>query len=171
MTAEERFWSRADRSGGSDACWPWLQSLGSGGYGIWRIAIGRNRTKTFRAHRMAWEMGNGAAIPPGIWVLHRCDNRPCCNPAHLSLGTRADNVADMVAKGRQAKGDRNSSRSRPDKLARGSTNGRAKLSESDCVRIRSLRQSGVTLREIAGIFGINDSHVSRIAKGKRWSHV
>jgi hypothetical protein len=48
---------------------------------------------------MAWELAYGP-IPPGLHVLHRCDNKPCCNPAHLFLGTKADNHADMMTKGR-----------------------------------------------------------------------
>lgn len=53
-----------------------------------------------KSHRMAYALTNG---PPENDVLHRCDNRPCCNPAHLWDGTQADNMADMVAKGRQSR--------------------------------------------------------------------
>jgi hypothetical protein len=51
------------------------------------------------AHRVAWQLANGP-IPDGLMVMHSCDNPPCCNVAHLSLGTAADNQADKAAKGR-----------------------------------------------------------------------
>lgn len=86
-----------NRTGGDAACWPW-QGRTHGGYGTLKV----NGT-TAQAHRVAWELVNGP-IPKGLCVCHSCDNRPCCNPAHLFLGTSADNTADCVAKGRQVKG-------------------------------------------------------------------
>lgn len=90
---EERFWSRVDRRG-PDECWPWTGSRNPAGYGA--FSRGGKRSNT---HRVAWEMTHGP-IPGRLHVLHACDNPPCCNPAHLSLGTHEDNMADMVAKGR-----------------------------------------------------------------------
>jgi hypothetical protein len=63
------------------------------------------------AHRAAWQKANGP-IPDGMWVLHRCDVPLCINPDHLFLGTHLDNMADMRAKGRSAKGDRSGARNR-----------------------------------------------------------
>lgn len=90
------FWSRVDRSGGPDACWPMLGTRGD--YG--RVLSGGRRVG---AHRWAWEQAHGP-IPVGMVVMHGCDNPPCVNVAHLSLGTQMENIADRVRKGRSARG-------------------------------------------------------------------
>jgi hypothetical protein len=95
-----RFWKKVDQSGGPDACWVWTAGRGGTmGYGSFQMGTYRN-THHVRAHRMAWELTNGP-IPAGKYVCHRCDNPPCCNPAHLFLGTQGDNLRDMYAKGRR----------------------------------------------------------------------
>ena len=88
----DRFWSKVDTSG---ECWTWTADLDDHGYG--RLGIGRKRIEP--AHRVAWTLANGP-IPEGLRVLHHCDNPPCVRPDHLFLGTQADNMADMMAKGR-----------------------------------------------------------------------
>jgi hypothetical protein len=91
---ECRFWSKVDKSGGDESCWEFIGAKANFGYGSFRF-LG----KADRGHRVAWQLKEGA-IPNGLFVCHSCDNPPCCNPAHLFLGTARDNVADMRAKGR-----------------------------------------------------------------------
>lgn len=79
---------------GPDECWPWTGAVTGKGYGKISLAY-RHRN----AHRVAFELWHGP-IPDGLLVCHRCDNRPCCNPAHLFVGTAKDNAEDMMAKGR-----------------------------------------------------------------------
>lgn len=94
-----RFWSKVDIQG-EDECWPWIAGLSQDGYGTFR-----HKYQQYRAHRFAWELVNGT-IPNDEWkntmhVLHTCDNRICCNPKHLFIGTHRDNMQDMIQKGRQ----------------------------------------------------------------------
>src|SRR5947209_19812053 len=91
-----RFWRRVVVAGADD-CWVWTGARSKSGYG--RIGADRPR-RVLQAHRVAYELTNGVHLPPEDCVLHRCDNPPCCNPAHLFLGDRAVNNADMDAKGR-----------------------------------------------------------------------
>ena len=78
-------------------CWTWTRATNKAGYG--KIGSGEG-AGTLATHRVSWELTNGP-VPDGLFVLHRCDNPPCCNPAHLFLGTSRDNTLDMIAKGRQ----------------------------------------------------------------------
>ena len=120
----ERFWSRI-KIGNPEDCWPWTRSI-SNGYGQIKI-----KNKQTAANRLAYFLSTGKD-PGESCVLHNCpngDNPACCNPAHLWLGTLADNNADKVKKSRQAKGDTHMSRTKPWALARGDKNGSRKHPE------------------------------------------
>lgn len=99
----ERFWPKVNKAGPAPEhrpelgpCWEWTAGQAPHGYGA--FAIG-GREGAVGAHRFAYELLVGP-IPDGLSVLHHCDNPPCCNPAHLFLGTRAENMYDAIAKDR-----------------------------------------------------------------------
>lgn len=90
-----RFWSKVD-VGRPGQCWIWRRSRQRNTYGqIYRGG------RLALSHRTAWELINGP-MPDDAKACHTCDNPPCCNPSHIFMGTQADNVRDMVAKGRAA---------------------------------------------------------------------
>jgi hypothetical protein len=92
--AKIRFWKYVQRSA-DNVCWLWTGARNDNGYGH-LYAEGR----MVYAHRLSWELHNGAEVSPDLEVMHACDNPPCVNPGHLSVGTQADNMADMIRKGR-----------------------------------------------------------------------
>lgn len=121
-------------------------------------------TRTVRAHRFAWELEVGL-IPNGMSVLHRCDNPRCVRPDHLFLGTQADNMRDMRAKGRfvPALG--------PRKDYHGEAHPASKVTEDDVREIRRLRAEGRTLQSLADEFGLVNSAIHNIISRKTWRHV
>jgi len=94
----DRFLSKVERIPIEGSCWVWIGSQSTGGYGYFH-ASGKNKRLPKRTHRTAYELFVGA-IPPGLWVLHKCDNPCCVNPAHLFIGDRKDNMDDCARKGR-----------------------------------------------------------------------
>lgn len=112
--ALSNFWSKVVVRT-TDECWQWTAAKDKDGYG--GFGVNKNGTK-IRAHRIAYCLAFGA-FPARLFVLHSCDNPSCVNSQHLFLGTARDNSSDMVAKGRQAKGDKSSVKLHPEMLHRG----------------------------------------------------
>lgn len=155
-----KFWNRVDKSGGPEACWPWTGYRCRRGYG--QVSMGGRVRK---AHRVALEV-SGVAVPTNAEACHRCDNPSCCNPAHLFVGTRSDNMRDMVAKGRAAPFDPSIGRlARP---LRGSANPASRLTPEQVLRIRG--ELGARSHvAIAADHGVTRGTISQIARGKIWS--
>lgn len=144
--ADQVFWTRMTGHPNPDACWLWTGCVNEHGYGV----VGRASGPNF-AHRNAWELTHGP-IPAGLSVLHRCDTPACCNPAHLFLGTQADNMADAAAKRRTAR-------------QAGEAHPRAKLSDAQVAEIRARYEAGETQTALADAFGVRQAHVSRLVRG------
>jgi hypothetical protein len=144
----KRFWSKVDIRGDNE-CWEWRYCKQSKGYG----SVGIGNGKTALAHRVAYQLAK-EETPDGLIVCHSCDNRTCCNPNHLWLGTIADNNRDMVSKGRNATGEKS---------------GRAKLTFADVMKMRAIYSAGnSSYSDIAKEFRITSSWARSVIKGDYW---
>lgn len=128
-------------------CWLWTAYRDVAGYGTLTV----DRVPQ-HATRLIWALMRGP-IPEGLWVLHRCDNPPCCNLSHLFLGTPADNTHDAVRKGR---------------MSRGEHRWISKLTEAD---VREIRASTDTCGVLGVRFGVTESTIGYVRRGHRWKHV
>lgn len=151
-TPSERFWDKVDVRPG-EHCWEWTACRHDFGYGKFGVSAGN----IVGAHRYSWELEHGP-IENGLHVLHRCDNPPCVNPAHLFLGTMAANIADMNAKGRQSGGS-----------SPGETNPFARLTLDEVKKIRLLVARGVKQAAVAKEFSVSKPTVSGIVLWRSWS--
>jgi hypothetical protein len=89
---------KLDTSGGLDSCWEWQGWRSELGYGSARV-VENGRQRTRPAHRAVYQLTLGVQLPPEVFLLHQCDNPPCCNPAHLRPGTHLENMADRKTRG------------------------------------------------------------------------
>ena len=135
--APERFWKQVDQRG-PDECWPWMGYKDAAGYG----RAGKRGTT---AHRVALRL-SGVEIPEGMFVLHSCDNPPCCNPAHLRAGTPAENMADRSARTKEWRERCGPARQFDRQVA------------------AALLASGTSMREAARKLGVTHSAIGRAIK-------
>lgn len=168
-----RFWGRVERHGPDD-CWPWMGCRDRWGYGSVGI-----RRRLYVSSRVAWALGHGSD-PGDLLVCHTCDNPACCNPAHLWLGTNADNSADRAAKGRTGKWRSTQGRIRGDGYRpnkhghgraygpRGETHPSAKLTAQQVLTIRNDPRGG---RKLAAEYGVSRSTIHYARTGKNWRHL
>lgn len=148
-------------------CIEWAGPRDPKGYGRFTFK-GKQRL----AHRAAWQLFCGD-LSPDACVLHRCDNPPCVNPAHLFLGDRGDNARDMASKGRQWV--QKNPAGRPicpiELKPRGAAHGCARLSEAQVIEIRTRASEGESGRQLAKAFTCSASLVSQIIRGTIWTHL
>lgn len=137
--------------GAVDDCWLWGAYITPHGYGQTRIG-GRGANKGIQAHRLSW-LVNVGEIPEGMHVLHKCDNRPCCNPKHLFLGTNLDNIKDRVSKNRSNRWIKDAPREK---------HPRTKIMVEQIKEMLKLREEKTKVVDIAKQFNINKNHCSRL---------
>ena len=153
------FWSKIDKDGplpdpaiygDIGQCWVWTGGLVHG-YG---------RCRDGRAHRRSWVMANGP-VPDGLSVLHRCDNKPCCRPEHLFIGTQQDNMADMRIKGRAVEPP----------LHQGEDNPRSKLTAALVRSCRLRNAAGESGRALAREHGVRQCTMNDALRRVTWRNV
>ncbi len=151
-----RFWKYVHILG-RDECWPWTGALSKVGYGVLGVSVpgGGNypARRVILASRISIFIATGIDPFP-LFACHRCDNPPCCNPAHIFRGSLIDNNADMGAKNRIRHGENHRS---------------AKLSEDQVIEIRKrYAEGGVLQRELAEEFRVARSNIYLIVSRKNW---
>lgn len=148
------FWLKVNKNGSIPEhcpelgnCWEWTAFRLSNGYGLLHTGL---------AHRFSWKIANGE-IPKGLFVLHKCDNRSCVNPAHLFLGTQLDNMRDMHSKGRAA-------------IIKGEQRTNHKLTSVQANEIRErYKQGGLTTRSLALEYNVSSATIWRVVNGKSYT--
>lgn len=161
---ETRFWSHIDKSGGPEACWIWTAGCLKG-YGYFHF-----NNHSVRAHRFVYELTYGPILN-NLLVCHHCDNRRCCNPKHLFLGTQLDNIHDAIAKGRTPLGEKSGRRKHPERYPRGEALPFAKLTNDAIITIRSLYSSGVMLSKLARQYNVGTTCITNIVQNRTWKHI
>jgi hypothetical protein len=175
----------------ADRFWPRVAPVDANGCEVWTGPVYRHggygrlhlKGRQVKAHRVAFELTDGP-IPPGLDVLHTCDNPPCCRRLHLYLGTDVDNSRDRETRGRgnhngprvgrhgrHARGDGHGARLHPEAVRRGEQATGARLTAAEVIEIRRRRGTGELLRVIAADYPIALVNIAKAACGDTWSHL
>ncbi len=177
-----RFWSKVNFDGpvilvDLGPCWLWTGTIAGKGYGYFSLFYAGDHAR-IGAHRYAyWQLVG----PPGeLFVCHTCDTPNCVNPVHLFLGTNTDNMADMKRKGRGALGDRNGTRTHPEKVVRGDRHRAAHpvvlrgedhpLARLTAAQVEEIRRRKAEPRKVLALeFGISLTHLGDVIRGVKWA--
>jgi predicted DNA-binding protein (UPF0251 family) len=159
-----RLWRKVDRSSHHD-CWVWTGAKGKPPrhYGSIAIKMNGHRT-TVLTHRLVYALHHGET-PSDVEICHKCDNPSCCNPKHLFAGTRADNMQDMVKKGRHV------SLMSPEKIKKGSERAFSKLTDESVKAIRLDHLKGASMQGLSRKYGVAFTTIRDIVNRTKWKHV
>jgi hypothetical protein len=131
-------------------CLVWQKAKSKAGYGqVW------DGSKVIYTHRLVAEL-IGLELSAGLDVMHSCDVRGCCNPTHLSVGTRKENMVDASNKGRLLNKAHVEGQSHPS----------AKLSTNEIAELRAMRNRGAKLKHLSEIYGVSIAAISKITRGE-----
>jgi hypothetical protein len=155
-----RFMSHVEKR--ESGCWEWVGALNEKGYGVLGI-----RGVTAKAHRISYQMFV-REITREERLLHSCDNPPCCNPEHFSVGDRAANNLDMIQKGRKRSGGTKCGAN--GKWKKGLSHHAAKITP-DVVRAIRASKEALSYSELAANYGLGVTTLWKIIHRKTWAHV
>lgn len=156
---KKRFFAKVDKNGELPKscpelgkCWKWKGCKNLTGYATMNVGFWKEQ----KANRVSWRIHFGD-FDRKLYVLHKCDNRECCNPDHLYLGDQFQNMKDMF------------DRERTDR--KGEENGRAKLTEEIVREIKRKLEAGCNQDQLAKSLGVSGGTIGFIKRGETWSWV
>jgi hypothetical protein len=155
-----RYLSKVQQSPEPDGCWTWTGAKDPDGYGIFWDGTYRANGRGHYVRVTRWTYEQFVGPLGGKHICHRCDNPSCVNPAHLFLGTNAENQADRERKGRGGQW-----------MTRGERHVNHKLTESDVRSIRNFLLDGIPQADIARQYGVSSAAIYKIATRKMWAHL
>ena len=151
------FFKKISKVPNKKGCLEWTGGLFVSGYGLWCLNNKHHSKKQYYAHRLNYELKMNVELAPDECVCHKCDNPLCCNIDHVFVGTRKDNVYDMIAKRRHVYGERVVT---------------AKLTKEQVKEIRKFKkdfdQGLIKQKEVAEMYGVSQAMIHYIFYKKSW---